>query len=150
MAKYAISNGIKIPEEIGAKLMELEQDAKSDLDKLKSLAESKKLSEETKGDIKDLEEKISGSIKNIHGLTSIHGKLTEIVSPATPRSIIITEPAIGIKEKVKRFPLFWKMIIISIVFLLGYIAMKLPVFEFGATVFNKAFFHKLHSFSSLI
>lgn len=139
MAKYAIDNGMKIPEKIGAMLMKTESKVKTILAELKNLSELKSLDEKAEKRKKELESNINNAILNdIDGLTTIHGKLSELVSPATPRSIAITEPAIGIKERATRFPLFRNMIIVSIVCLVGYIFSKAQIFEFGALTLNRA------------
>lgn len=141
MAKYAIDNGMKIPEKIGAMLMKTESKVKISLAELKNLSALKSLDEKAEKRKKELESNINNAIlNNIDGLTNIHGKLSGLVSPATPRSIAITEPAIGIKGGITRFPFFRNMIIISLVCLVGYILSKVQIFEFGALTLNRAFF----------
>ena len=144
MAKYAVSNGLKIPEQIGLRLMEIEGKIQTSLDRLQTLRSRKKLLKEDEKEKHELELKIGETIlTDLSGLTEIHGKLSEIVSPATPRSIVITEPAIGIKGRIMRIPLFRRMLILSGVFLLGYIISKYYPVDFSGVLLSMSLFFKL-------
>jgi len=141
MARYAISNGIQIPELIGYKLMQIEGKVQKDYSRWKDLKARKKLDEQTKIEKENLEEKISKILlDDIQGLTRIHGRLSEIVAPVTPRSIEITEPAVGIKGKILNITLFRRMFFVSGILLFGFVISKYFPINFNIVIFSEKFF----------
>lgn len=122
MACYAADNGLRIPDwignalsKIGAKALQLRRDYDA-----AAAADGPK--EGTSAGLAELEQAIGAAVRDdLRGLTRIHGFLSEVVAPATPRSIRATGSINSVREAVRQVPLIWQMLLVAMIFLAGYV-----------------------------